>query len=288
MLVHLDFESTGLNVYTAQLIEIALVACEADDVTKVHSTWTTLVKPAVKIPEIVQEKVHITDRMVEGAPTADVALQRMFEWLKDLPSDSISLSAYNGIGYDCRLLLAEMERHKMSPLLFTAAGVTYFVDPFCYVKSDVDVSLLAHNKHGRCLRSLSKVYSAMFDGEEFDNAHRALEDTKALHRLCSHEVFKDMCCTENSSYCMDQKSYFAKVSQQKKKYQLKNNSSKKKKKMKGSLLPVLRKRKKPSDDEDTDPTPHSTPLPQQINAKWHAKSMGKRPVDTTKNLKPKL
>ena len=78
----LDFETTGLDGATCEIIEVGAIRVEGlQEVARYH----TLVKPKVAIPAIITEITGITNDEVAGAPAIEEVADAIAEFLGDLP-----------------------------------------------------------------------------------------------------------------------------------------------------------------------------------------------------------
>ena len=80
--IALDFETTGLQVETDRIIEVAAILFENGEPTK---RFTTLVNPGIPIPELIEEITGITNQMVVDAPREKDVVNDFFSFIGDLP-----------------------------------------------------------------------------------------------------------------------------------------------------------------------------------------------------------
>jgi len=78
--VVIDIETTGLDPYFDEIVEIAAIKVENN---QVQETFQTLVKPNKKIDDFISELTGITNEMVEDAPKIQTALLQFLEFLGD-------------------------------------------------------------------------------------------------------------------------------------------------------------------------------------------------------------
>src|SRR5690242_18911927 len=76
--VCLDCETTGLEPEKDQIIEVAIVRFNFDQII---DTFETLVDPQMPIPEASTAIHHITDQMVQGKPKICEVLPRVIRFL---------------------------------------------------------------------------------------------------------------------------------------------------------------------------------------------------------------
>lgn len=99
--VALDFETTGLDKVFDRIVEIAAIRYingqEADK-------FVTLVNPQTPIPTEAQAVHHISNRMVANAPTEDVAIPKLIEFIGD------SLLVGHNVNFDVGFLEVAAQR----------------------------------------------------------------------------------------------------------------------------------------------------------------------------------
>lgn len=76
--VCLDCETTGLDFEKDQIIEVAVVRFDFDQII---DSYETLIDPQIAIPEASTAIHHITDPMVKGKPTIGEVLHKVFDFL---------------------------------------------------------------------------------------------------------------------------------------------------------------------------------------------------------------
>lgn len=172
-----DIEATGLinpdlddPNYQPHIIEFGATK---DD----GSTFTSLVHPGINIPPEITKITGITMADVSSAPSLlelhfDIA--RFFTGVDHLVT-------FNGLGYDLPVLMFNLRRY----------GLQY---QFPWPRYHTDLMMAAtdylgmQGKTGNKSPKLRELHEALF-GEEFENAHRALDDAKATMR-CYQELLK--------------------------------------------------------------------------------------------------
>lgn len=80
--IALDFETTGLQVETDRIIEVAAILFQGGEPTK---RFTSLVNPGIPIPELIEEITGITNSMVVDAPQEKDVVDEFFAFLGNLP-----------------------------------------------------------------------------------------------------------------------------------------------------------------------------------------------------------
>lgn len=155
-LIFLDLETTGTNVSTDRIVEIAIVKATADEVIR----KSRLVNPGCPIPKAASDVHGVTDEMVAGMPT----FRQIARGLVDFIGDA-TLVAFNGLKFDVPMLAAEFQR----------AGVDFdpeafaVVDPFVIFQRDQPRDLAAALRH--------------YCGVEHDGAHRGDADVDAMAQV---------------------------------------------------------------------------------------------------------
>jgi len=96
-----DLETTGLSANSDRIIEIGAVKIENRIIT---DKYQTLINPCIPIPKRATEVNHITNSMVQNAPTIEQVLPKFKEFIGNLP-----LIAHNA-SFDMRFLLSESNR----------------------------------------------------------------------------------------------------------------------------------------------------------------------------------
>lgn len=150
--VVVDLETTGLSPDNDAIIEIAAVKVISGEVI---GSYSTLVDPRRHISAAITAITGINDDMIKGAPYIDEAMKGFLEFAGDMP-----LLGHNLIRFDMRFLKKQADMNNPC----------------------VDTLLLSeHIKTGSCGHSLSALCSRF--GIVNDNAHRALSDCMATHKV---------------------------------------------------------------------------------------------------------
>lgn len=103
-LVCLDCETTGLDKENDRILEFAMAIFKDG---KVIDSFETLVNPQIPIPEE-SRKIHgIRSEMVEGKPTIDTLLPKIFKKIGNRPIMG------HGIGFDIAVLESETKRSNL-------------------------------------------------------------------------------------------------------------------------------------------------------------------------------
>lgn len=158
-LVFFDLETTGTNITTDRIIELAYVKVFPNGKTEEKDIY---INPGMPIPPASTAVHHITDEMVADKPLfKDVArnIAKVFE--------GADIAGFNSNRFDVPLLIEELLR----------AGVNLDISK----RKFVDVQTIYHIMEPRTLKAAYKFYC----GAPLVDAHSALADTRA-----TYEVFK--------------------------------------------------------------------------------------------------
>ena len=104
-LAFIDLETTGVNLGTDRIIEIAIVKVLADGT---RTTKRKLINPGIPIPQSSSDIHGITDEMVKDAPTFAQVAQELKQML-----DGCDLAGYNSNRFDIPLLVEEFLRAQV-------------------------------------------------------------------------------------------------------------------------------------------------------------------------------
>ena len=80
--VAIDVETTGLSPITNELIEVSAIKYDGN---KRVDTFSTLIKPKVRIPYYITNITGITNDMVEEAPEVEEVMPELIDFVGDLP-----------------------------------------------------------------------------------------------------------------------------------------------------------------------------------------------------------
>ena len=151
-----DTETTGLDAESCEIIEIGAVKIKNGIIVE---QFQTLIKPKMPIPLEATEINNITNKMVENAPSGDVAIRDFYRWTR-----GSTLVGYN-LPFDLKFIQNAIKKEGLS-----------FDNP------GVDALVLAKNKLILKRYKLSDVVKRL--EITLDNAHRALADA-----IATAEVF---------------------------------------------------------------------------------------------------
>ena len=156
-----DIETTGFDSKADGITEIAVCKVKNGEII---DEYTTFVNPEKHIPIEVQELTHITDEMVENAPTVEKMLPEFLEFTK-----GCVLVAHNA-HFDTSFIKAKCDKLKLE------------FNP--YVIDTLEMSREMYNGvENHKLGTLAEYLGVSLEG-----AHRAINDTRATAR-----VFVKMC-----------------------------------------------------------------------------------------------
>lgn len=154
-----DTETTGVKPQQDKIVEIAAYDPEFD------KSFVSFVNPGMPIPEESSRIHHITDDMVEDAPTFDVVAKDFMEFCQG----DVVLIAHNNDGFDKPLLEAEFSRNNIE------------IPSWDYLDSLKWARKYRPDLPRHSLQHLREVF-----GIEANNAHRALDDVIILHKVFSY------------------------------------------------------------------------------------------------------
>ena len=162
--VAFDLETTGLRAESEAIIEIGAVSVKDGEIV---SEYQQLVKPPFLIPDEATAVNHITNMMVERAPSIQEVLPQFLEFL----GKTKELVAHNA-KFDAEFLTTAADRQgiKMNQKYYDTLAISQKFWPNLYNKK------------------LDTV--AEHIGHQIDGAHRALADAKAVHAIMQAAINK--------------------------------------------------------------------------------------------------
>lgn len=163
-LAFIDLETTGINLGTDRIIEIAIVKVTSDGKQAVKRK---LINPEMPIPASATEIHGITDEMVKSAPTFKQVSNEIKQFI-----ENCDLAGYNSNRFDIPLLAEEFLR---SGLDFDLKG-----------RKLVDVQRIFHLMEQRTLGAAYKFYC----GKSLDGAHSAEIDATATWEILQAQLEK--------------------------------------------------------------------------------------------------
>lgn len=161
-LAFIDLETTGVNLGTDRIVEIAIVKILPDGNKSVKRK---LINPQMPIPKTSTDCHGITDEMVKDAPTFADAAQELKQML-----DGCDLAGYNSNRFDVPLLVEE----------FLRAGVDFDMKG----RKMVDVQNIFHKMEQRTLSAAYKFYC----NKTLDAAHSAEADATATYEVLEAQL----------------------------------------------------------------------------------------------------
>ncbi len=161
-LAFIDLETTGINLGSDRIVEIAIVKLLPDGN---RSVKRKLINPQMPIPQSSIDMHGITDEMVKDAPTFKQAAHDLKQFI-----DSCDLAGYNSNRFDVPLLVEE----------FLRAGVEFEMKG----RKLLDVQKIFHQMEQRTLGAAYKFYC----NKILEGAHGAEVDASATAEILSAQV----------------------------------------------------------------------------------------------------
>jgi len=161
-LAFIDLETTGTNISTDKIIEIAVIKISADGNKQVKRK---LVNPQMPIPQSSSAIHGITDDMVKGAPVFKQIANEIKQFLE--PCD---LAGYNSNRFDVPMLIEE----------FLRAGIDFKTEG----RRMVDVQRVFHLMEQRTLSAAYKFYCS----KVLESAHSAEADATATWEILCAQI----------------------------------------------------------------------------------------------------
>ncbi len=160
----IDLESTGINVASDRIVEIAIVRLSVDGTRKIKRK---LINPEMPMPAEVVAIHGITDEMVKSAPTFKQVANEVKQFL-----DSCDLCGYNSNRFDIPMLMEEFLRAGME---FEMKG-----------RRLLDVQRIYHMMEQRTLSAAYKFYCS----KDLVGAHGAEADAVATLEVLEAQILK--------------------------------------------------------------------------------------------------
>jgi DNA polymerase-3 subunit epsilon len=171
-IVFLDFETTGIEITTARIVQIACVKINTDGTTEEKDI---LINPQIPIPKESTDVHGITDEMVKDAPTFKQMSKSFYKFLSG--SD---IGGYNSDEYDIPLLVEE----------FARVGILYPNEELYYID-------VLKNERRLNPNTLEAVYKRR-TGKKLEGAHNAIKDVKATYEILMCQLEGDEDATPES------------------------------------------------------------------------------------------
>ncbi|HLV52380.1 MAG TPA: 3'-5' exonuclease [Cryomorphaceae bacterium] len=174
-LAFFDLETTGVNVASDRIVEIAILKVYPDDRMERRpdpgqGKERFLINPEMPIPPEATLVHGISDRDVVDAPTFAEVAPKLFKFLFDA-----DLAGFNSNKFDVPILAEE----------FLRAGIDFSIEN----RNLIDVQNLYHLMEQRTLKAGYKFYC----GKDLVDAHQAMADVDATYEifLAQLERYKD-------------------------------------------------------------------------------------------------
>jgi DNA polymerase-3 subunit epsilon len=161
-LAFIDLETTGVNLGTDRIVEIAIVKILTDGTKSVKRK---LINPGIPIPKGASDVHGITDEMVKDAPVFKQVAQELKQML-----DGCDLAGYNSNRFDIPLLMEEFLRVQ--------------VDFDMKSRKLLDVQNIFHKMEPRTLSAAYKFYC----NKNLDGAHGAEVDASATFEILEAQI----------------------------------------------------------------------------------------------------
>lgn len=161
-LVFLDLETTGINVVTDRIVEIALLKIYPDGREEEKELR---INPEMPIPEQASKIHGIYDEDIKDAPTFKEVAKSLAKFL-----EGADLAGFNSNRFDIPLLAEEFLRVD--------------VDIDFKKRKFIDVQAIFHKMEKRTLAAAFKFYCH----EELQDAHSAMADTKATYDVLKAQL----------------------------------------------------------------------------------------------------
>lgn len=163
-LAFIDLETTGTNLGTDRIVEIAIVKILPDGNKSVKRK---LINPEMPIPPSSSDIHGITDEMVKEAPSFKQVAQELKQML-----DGCDIGGYNSNRFDIPLLIEEFIRVEVD---FDMKG-----------RRLLDVQRIYHMMEPRTLSAAYKFYC----GKNLEDAHSAEADAVATAEILEAQIQK--------------------------------------------------------------------------------------------------
>ena len=161
-IVFIDLETTGINIATDRVIEIAIIKIMPD---KTKHVKHKLVNPQMPIPKNSSDIHGITDDKVKDAPAFKDVANELKQFI-----DNADLSGYNSNRFDIPLLMEE----------FLRAGIVLDMTN----RRMLDVQTIFHMMEKRTLEAAYKFYCE----KELIDAHSAEADASATWEILEAQL----------------------------------------------------------------------------------------------------
>ncbi len=166
-IIFLDLETTGINVATDRIVELALIKINVDGT---EETKEMRVNPEMPIPEFASKVHGIYDEDVKDEPTFKEVAKSLAKFM-----EGCDLAGFNSNRFDIPLMAEE----------FLRVGV----DVDFKKRKFVDVQAIFHKMEKRTLAAAFKFYCQ----QNLEDAHSAMADTRATYEVLKAQLdrYKD-------------------------------------------------------------------------------------------------
>jgi len=161
-LVFLDLETTGINIASDRIVEIALLKINLDGSEEER---VVRINPEMPIPEKASQIHGITDEDVKDAPVFKEVAKNLARFM-----EGCDLAGFNSIRFDIPMLAEEFLRAD--------------VDIDFKKRKFVDVQAIFHKMEKRTLAAAYKFYC----NKELTGAHQAMADTRATYEVLQSQL----------------------------------------------------------------------------------------------------
>ena len=158
----IDLETTGINLGTDRILEIAIVKILADGTKSIKRK---LINPGIPIPKASSDVHGITDEMVKDAPSFKMVAQEFKQIL-----DGCDFAGYNSNRFDIPMLMEE----------FLRAGVEFDMRN----RRLLDVQNIFHKMEPRTLSAAYRYYC----NKTLEGAHGAEVDASATYEILLSQI----------------------------------------------------------------------------------------------------
>ena len=159
-----DLETTGLNITQDKIVEIAIIKVNPDGS---EEQFHSLINPEMKIPDEVSQIHHIFDKDVQDKPTFKQIAKKVTDFI-----DDADLVGFNSNKFDIPVLSEELLK----------VGSDFDMSN----RKFIDIQNIFHKMEQRTLSAAYKFYC----NKEIENAHSALDDTKATWEVMKAQIEK--------------------------------------------------------------------------------------------------
>ncbi len=163
-LAFIDLETTGINVSTDRIVEIAIVKISPDGTKTVKRK---IINPTIPIPQGAIDVHGISNEMVKDAPTFKQAANEIKQFI-----EGCDIAGYNSNRFDIPMLVEEFLRCELNIEIEN--------------RKMVDVQKVYHLMEQRTLSAAYKFYCQ----KELEGAHGAEVDATATYEVLEAQIEK--------------------------------------------------------------------------------------------------